>query len=99
VCGCLVLFVGAAFPRVALVLLALFSDFTERAFDSFWEGLLGFLLLPYTTLAFVLMENWQDPINGFGWFFVILGFLADLGSYAGGYRQRTVVVSDTTRYT
>lgn len=93
-CGCLVLFVGAAFPRVALVLLELFSDYNDRAFDSFWEGLVGFLLLPYTALFFVLMDNWQDGINGFGWFIVALGFLLDLGSYFGGAsRRNTVVVS------
>lgn len=91
-CGCLVLLLGAAFPRAAIVLLELFSDYNDRAFDSFWEGLVGFLLLPYTTLAYVLMQNWQNPINGFGWFFVVLGFLFDLGSYAGSYQKRTVVV-------
>jgi hypothetical protein len=92
VCGCFVLLLGAAFPRAAIVLLEIFSDYNDRAFDSFWEGLLGFVLLPYTTLAYILMQNWQDPINGFGWFFVILGFFVDLGSYAGSYRKRTVIV-------
>ncbi len=86
-CGCLVLLVGAAFPRLAIVLLELFSDYNDRAFDSFWEGFIGFLLLPYTALAFVLMDNWQDGINGFGWFIVVLGFLADLSSYAGTGRR------------
>ena len=45
-CGCLVIFIGAAFPRVALFLLELFSDYNETAFDSFWEGFIGFLFLP-----------------------------------------------------
>jgi hypothetical protein len=35
-CGCLVLVVGAMFPRFALVLIELFSDWNDRAFDSFW---------------------------------------------------------------
>ena len=92
-CGCFVLLLGAAFPRVAIVLLELFSNYNEQAFDSFWEGLVGFLLLPYTTLFFVLMDNWQDGINGLGWFIVALGFLLDLGSYFGGASRRTTVVS------
>ena len=87
-CGCLVLFVGAAFPRVAIVLLELFSDYNDRAFDSFWEGFVGFVLLPYTTLLFILMENWQDPINGFGWFVVGFGFVADVMHYVGAARRR-----------
>ncbi len=47
------------------------------------------MLLPYTTLAFVLMENWQDPINGFGWFVVAFGFVADMTSYFGTYDRRS----------
>jgi hypothetical protein len=91
-CGCLLLFVGAAFPRLALVLLELFTNYNDIAFDSFWEGLVGFLFLPYTTLFYVLFDNWQDGINGFGWFFVALGFLLDIGSYTDSYRRRHVVI-------
>ena len=91
-CGCFVLFVGAAFPRIAIVLLQLTTDFNEQAFDSFWVGFAGFLFLPYTTLFFVLMENWQHGIDGFGWFLVALGFLLDIGNYTGGFRRRQVIV-------
>ncbi len=87
-CGCLVIFFGAFFPRAAIVFLELFTDFNDRAFDSFWVGFTGFLFLPYTTLAFVLMDNWIDPINGFGWFVVALGFIADVSSYAGSAQSR-----------
>ena len=86
-CGSLVLLVGGAIPRLAIVLLEMFTDYNDRAFDSFWEGFIGFLLLPYTALTFVLMDNWQEGINGFGWSIVILGFLADLSSYASTGRR------------
>lgn len=88
-CGCLVVLLGAAFPRLAIVLLELFSDLNDRAFESFWVGFLGWLLLPYTTLAYVLLDHWQDGINGFGWFLVALAFLVDLGSYAGTAGRRS----------
>ena len=88
-CGCLVLLVGAAFPRFSIVLLEIFSDFNDRAFNSFWEGFAGFVLIPYTTLFYVLMYNWQDGgVTGFGWFIVALGFLFDIGSYTGSARGR-----------
>ncbi len=93
-CGCLVLFVGAAFPRAAIVLLQLFSNFNERAFTSFWTGFVGWVLLPYTTLLYILMENWQDPIDGFGWFVVGFGFVLDVGSYVGTARRKQYVVVD-----
>lgn len=82
-CGCLVLLLGAVFPRVALVLIELFSNWNDEAFDSFWIGLAGWLFLPYTTLAYSVMNAWGDPINGFGWVFVVFGFLLDLGSWFG----------------
>ena len=90
-CGCLLILLGAAFPRTAIVLLELFTDFNDRAFDSFWEGFIGWLFLPYTTFFYILMENWQDPINGFGWFVVALGFVMDIMSYVGSFRRRRTV--------
>lgn len=91
-CGCFLLVIGAAFPRIALLLLELTSNYNDQAFDSFWVGFAGFLFLPYTTLFYVLMENWQDGIDGFGWFLVALGFLFDLGSYGSGARRRQMTV-------
>ena len=61
-CGCLIILVGAVFPRTAIVFLELFSDWNDTAFDSFWIGFAGWLFLPYTTLAYVLMDQWGDPI-------------------------------------
>lgn len=74
---------GAVFPRTAIVLLELFSDWNDTAFDSFWIGFAGWLFLPYTTLAYVLMDQWGDPISGFGWVIVVFAFLVDVGSYFG----------------
>jgi hypothetical protein len=86
-CGCLVVLFGAVFPRFTIVMLELFTDLNDQAFDSFWIGFAGFLFLPYTTLAYVLMDYWGDPINGFGWVIVVFAFLVDLGSYFGTARR------------
>ncbi len=82
-CGCLFLLLGAAFPRIALILLEMFTNWNDTAFDSFWIGFIGWLFLPYTTLAYVLMDQWGDPINGFGWVVVMFAFIVDLGSWFG----------------
>jgi hypothetical protein len=50
--------------------------------------LLGFFLLPWTTLAYAVMWSSSDGVVGFGWFIVALAFLFDLGSYAKGSRGR-----------
>ena len=67
----------------------IFSDLLDRAFDSWVVPLLGFFLLPWTTLAYAVMwDVGTHRVNGFEWFVVGLAFLADLGSYAGGKRAR-----------
>lgn len=93
-CGCFVIGLGAFFPRIALVLIWIFSDWIQQAFESNWViPLLGILLLPYTTLTYVLINLWWGPVTGFEWFFVVLAFFIDLGSYAGGARARGAQVA------
>ncbi len=51
--------------------------------------LLGFFLLPWTTLAYAVMWSASsDRVSGFEWFIVILAFVIDLGSYANRDRAR-----------
>jgi hypothetical protein len=76
-------------PRLAIIVVALFSDILSRAFDSWFLPLIGFFILPWTTLAYAIMwDVGTHRVFGFEWFVVVLAFLADLGSYAGGKRAR-----------
>ena len=76
-------------PRLAIIVVALFSDILSRAYDSWFLPLIGFFLLPWTTLAYAVMwDVGTHRVNGFEWFVVVLAFLVDLGSYAGGQRAR-----------
>jgi hypothetical protein len=76
-------------PRLAIIVVALFSDILSRAFDSWFLPLIGFFILPWTTLAYAIMwDVGTHRVYGFEWFIVVLAFLADLGSYAGGKRAR-----------
>jgi hypothetical protein len=60
----------------------------DQAFNSFWIGFVGFLLLPWTTLAWAVAYAPITGVTGFGWFIVILGFVIDLSSYASGFQAR-----------
>ena len=83
--GCLIALLALLSPRLALFFIWLFSDLLSRAFNGWVLPVLGFFLLPWTTLAYAVM--WASGINaviGFEWFIVILAFLVDLGSYAAG---------------
>jgi hypothetical protein len=83
--ACLLALLALISPRLALFFVFLFSDLLGDAFDSWVVPLLGFFLLPWTTLAYAAM--WSSGVNevsGIEWFFVVLAFLFALGSYAGG---------------
>jgi hypothetical protein len=88
--GCLLALFAFISPRLALFVMFLFTDLLSRAYDSWVLPLLGFFLLPWTTLAYAAMWNiGSAEVSGFEWFIVILAFLIDLGSYASrGKLQR-----------
>jgi hypothetical protein len=87
--ACLVVLLAFISPRLALFAIFLFSDLLSRAFDSWFLPLLGFFLLPWTTLAYAVMwSTSSNQVAGFEWFIVILAFVVDLGSYASRGRAR-----------
>ena len=87
--GCLLALVALLSARLALFCLWIFSDVLGRAFESWYIPVLGFLLLPWTTLAYAVMwDTGRHAVTGFEWFLVGLAFVFDLSSYAGGDRVR-----------
>lgn len=87
---CLVALIALISPRLALFVLWLFSDLLSRAFDSWFLPLLGFFLLPWTTLAYAGMwELGSGEVSGFEWFIVVLAFVIDLGAWAQRGRWRS----------
>jgi len=86
--GCLVVLFALISPRLALFLIWIFSNLLSRAFDSWFVPLLGFFLLPWTTLAYALMWSSSDRVYGFEWFIVVLAFFFDLASYGGSSWRR-----------
>jgi hypothetical protein len=60
--------------------------YVNGAFDSFFWGLLGRLLLPWTTLMYIAI--YPGGIMGFDWILLGLVLFADMATYFGGYRER-----------
>lgn len=87
--GCFIPLLAIISPRLALFAIWLFSNMLDRAYEDWIVPLLGFFLLPWTTLAYAVMWS-VDPngVEGFDWFIVVLAFLADLASYASNDRAR-----------
>jgi hypothetical protein len=84
--GCLIVLLGSAFPRLALIFTWIFTDRVDIAFDGWLLPLAGLVFLPYTTFLYVLAYAPIAGVSGLGWFFVVLGFLLDLSSYANNGR-------------
>jgi hypothetical protein len=87
--GCIAALFALISPRLALFFVWILSDWLERAYDDWILPVLGFFLLPWTTLAYAWMWNiGGNGVDGFEWFIVILAFLFDLGSYASSSSAR-----------
>lgn len=78
---CLVALFALVSPRLAIILIYLFTDRMTIAFNSGWVGLIGFLFLPWTTLAWTVCYTPFIGVSGFGWFIVALGFVIDISSW------------------
>ena len=88
---CLIALFALIGPRVALVFTWIFSGMIGRAIDSWLVALLGFLFLPWTTLAYVVMYDVGSglEVEGIEWFLVGLAFVVDIMSYVGGRSARS----------
>jgi hypothetical protein len=86
--GCLLALIAMISPRFVLALLYFFTNRLTIAFTSGWEGLIGFLLLPYTTLIYALVYQPVQGVRGFAWLLVAVGVLLDLSSIGFGRRAR-----------
>ncbi len=81
--GCLLALFALISPRLALFFIWLFSDLLDRAYDEWWLPLLGFFLLPWTTLAYAVMWSaGTNEVTGFEWFIVGLAFIFDISAYS-----------------
>ena len=76
-------------PRFAAVVWWLFDQGRWKVVfdDNIVLPLLGILVVPWTTLAYV----WVAPggVDGLEWILVGIGLLLDIGSWLGGYGNRT----------
>ncbi|MCC5831190.1 MAG: hypothetical protein JJU36_17255 [Phycisphaeraceae bacterium] len=85
--GCLVAILALLFPRIALILLFLFSDYLVTAYQTTIWPVLGFIFMPLTTLAYAFGMNQQGTISGFYLVLVVVAVLVDLGIIGGSGRE------------
>ena len=86
---CLIPIFAVFFPRLVMIAIAIFTHWFTAAFDTVLWPVLGFLFMPYTTLAYMAaMLNNNHSASG-GWLaLVILAALVDIGGQGGSARRR-----------
>jgi hypothetical protein len=82
--GCLALFT----PRLAILLVVVFSDYIGDAYRTTLWPLLGFLFMPLTTLAYAWAIHTRGSVDGLQLVVVVIAVLMDLGLVGAGSRAR-----------
>ena len=86
--GCLLPIVAFFMPRLALVLIFLFTHWFGRAFHTLLWPLVGFLFLPYTTLAWMAMKLNDQPLGPIWMGILVVAALFDLGGQGRSVRRK-----------
>jgi hypothetical protein len=85
---CLVGCIALGAPRVAMVLVVVFSDYIGTAYATTLWPLLGFFFMPLTTLAYAWAIHSGGDVSGGRLVVVVLAVLLDLGLIGSGSRAR-----------
>ena len=85
---CCLAILALAAPRVAIVLLVIFSDYLGEAYATTLWPLLGFFFLPTTTLAYAFAIHQAGSVTGIYLVLVVVAVLIDVGAFGGGWSGR-----------
>lgn len=86
---CLFAILAIAFPRVAIVLLWLFTNFFTGVYHGIVIPVLGFIFLPLTLIAYTYMLNRHMALGLTQLIILFIAVVIDLGLVGGGaYRRR-----------
>jgi hypothetical protein len=85
---CLLVILLLAFPRIALIFMYLTSNYLQRAYHDLLIPILGFFLLPLTTIVYAWLVNNHMPLEGINLLYLIIAVIVDVGGLGGGESHR-----------
>jgi hypothetical protein len=87
---CLLALLAIAFPRVAIILLWLFTNFFTGLYQSVIIPVLGFVFLPLTLIVYTyVLRAYGGHIGTTQLVFLFIAVILDLGLVGGGtFRRR-----------
>ncbi len=88
---CLLALLSVAFPRVAIILLWLFSNFFTGVYHGIIIPAIGFLLLPLTLIVYTYLAKTSGAhLTTTQFVFIFIAVVVDLGLIGGGtFRRRS----------
>lgn len=85
---CLLAILVLAFPRIAIILLYLLTNFFRGVYDTILIPLLGFIFMPVTLVAYTWLTKSGNPVDAFYLVVMIVAVVIDLGFFGGSHRLR-----------
>ena len=85
---CLLPLLIVFFPRIAILLLYLFTNFFAHFVNNLLIPLLGFIFLPLTLIAYTYLSNLRRPHDTTFLIVMIIAVVLDLGLLGGGHYSR-----------
>jgi hypothetical protein len=85
--GCVLAVIALLVPRVLMVFMYLLTDWFGRAYETVIWPLLGFIFMPYATLAYMAaMLNNNHSLSGWWLALFIAAIVVDAGHWGGSGR-------------
>ena len=85
---CVLVVLALMVPRLVLAVLWVFTDYFGRVFESWLWPVVGFVFMPYTTVAYVAAKlNSESGVSGWWLVLIILAVMADVGAWGGSGRR------------
>jgi hypothetical protein len=85
--GCLLPIIAIFVPRVVMVFIFLLTNWFSQAYHTVIWPLLGFLFMPYTTLAYMAAMINNHEISGAWIVLVVVAVFFDLGGQGHSSRR------------
>ena len=81
---CILALLAVAFPRVAIALLWLFTNFFTGVYQGIIVPVVGFLFLPLTLIVYTYFQKTHQPMTTLELVCLFVAVIVDLGLVGGG---------------
>ena len=91
--GCVLALIAIPLPRLVMAFIFLLTNWLALAFQTILWPILGFLFMPYTTLAYMAaMLNNNHRVDGLWLILLIIAILFDLSAQShSAHRHRRLI--------